>query len=218
MSAQLDNRVQRGASACARKHNPPSITVGRGIGTQRDRPAAGTRLRRRTREVAETGRQQRESPTRVDRQAFQRFGWALPVRAAASRAEPGSGSVAKPSTAGRSPPEVRLAAPDPHAPSTSAAAAAITDVPEPPLGDQKQTSTTRLPVPGVRDGARATASGKAKGSSRQDMTPRLSPSRVDRGRRRVFTQPCTHRTQTRTVCRRRTVGQGLGPSRDAPDR
>ena len=55
-------------------------------------------------------------------------------------AQPGSGSAARPSTAGRSPARSATRA-GPLAASTSAAAAATTEVPEPPFGDQKQTST-----------------------------------------------------------------------------
>src|SRR5262245_27813310 len=65
-----------------------------------------------------------------------------PARSQSNR--PGSGSFDRPSTAGWSP--VRSARRTaPSRATTSAAVAATTDVPEPPLGDQKQTSTETSP-------------------------------------------------------------------------
>ena len=97
-----------------------------------------------------------------------------PAPARIQSSNPGAGSCASPSTAGWSPPRSMIRASVSRA-STSAAAAAITEVPEPPFGDQKHTSMAVSPrrgAPGDR-----TERGNRRGRKR-GKTPRRKHAHV----------------------------------------
>src|SRR5262249_51910100 len=92
---------------------------------------------------------------------------------------PVGGSDASPNSAGWSPSRSASRAP-PRRPSTSAHAAAITDVPDPPLGDHKARSTA--PPPSLLLRARACRRARREGEGRGNAQRSPNGERATKGR------------------------------------
>ena len=196
----------------------PDAEVARssGAGRRRARPRARRPLPDAAcREVARAGGQEAQPAARRRPRGDRARRWAPPARRASSRSNPGVRIVREPEHRGLITGEIDDARVGPSRASTSAAAAATTEVPEPPFGDQKHTSMKNAsPRSGAPRGAQRKPRRGSVGKAAARYGSRANASRVTRGR-----PPTLVRTDCRSPSKERNHRGGrLLRSRQDGDR